>query len=222
MSNTQARQVTYLQYESDDSEALRFNIYRALIDDGVCVIRGTPPEDNYLAEHFIPRLLECDVMSTQYGDSFYVRAVPDPINVAYAAYGLDMHQDMIYGESGPGLQLLHCLENSTLGGESLITDGMAVCEQLKEEEPEHFRVLSTTPILNEVAFTVLNCLFKGGGGRNHARSWVFSYRTVGTFQNFPIYLPLGTGSGISQRCPCPTHPPPPSSTTLGRRSMSLL
>jgi gamma-butyrobetaine dioxygenase len=35
--------------------------------------------------------------------------VPDPINVAYSTLGLVMHQDLVYYESPPGLQLLHCM-----------------------------------------------------------------------------------------------------------------
>lgn len=41
---------------------------------------------------------------------FDVVSTPSPINVAYSPVGLDFHMDLIYYESAPGLQLLHCLK----------------------------------------------------------------------------------------------------------------
>ena len=41
--------------------------------------------------------------------TFDVISTPKPINVAYSTVGLDFHMDLIYYESPPGLQFLHCL-----------------------------------------------------------------------------------------------------------------
>ena len=39
---------------------------------------------------------------------FEVKAVEDPINIAYSTVGLEPHMDLEYYESPPGLQLLLC------------------------------------------------------------------------------------------------------------------
>ena len=41
--------------------------------------------------------------------AFDVISTPKPINVAYSTVGLDFHMDLMYYESPPGLQFLHCL-----------------------------------------------------------------------------------------------------------------
>jgi len=41
--------------------------------------------------------------------SFDVKSVPSPINIAYSNVALGLHMDLMYYESPPGLQLLHCV-----------------------------------------------------------------------------------------------------------------
>jgi hypothetical protein len=54
----------------------------------------------------------------------------DPINIAYSNAGLDLHMDLAYLESPPGLQLLHCLQfdEDIQGGLSQLLDGFRVAE----------------------------------------------------------------------------------------------
>ena len=40
---------------------------------------------------------------------FRVESVPQPINVAYSSAYLSYHMDLVYYESPPGLQFLHCV-----------------------------------------------------------------------------------------------------------------
>lgn len=54
--------------------------------------------------------------NTMYGETWDVIAVPDPINVAYTNIPLELHQDLMYYESPPGLQFLHCLHAKAEGG----------------------------------------------------------------------------------------------------------
>lgn len=65
-----------------------------------------------------------NIKETFYGRTFDVRAKPDAENVAYTSGYLGLHQDLLYLESPPAIQLLHCLENSCSGGESLFSDGL--------------------------------------------------------------------------------------------------
>lgn len=65
-----------------------------------------------------------NIKETFYGRTFDVRAKIDAENVAYTSGYLGLHQDLLYLERPPAIQLLHCLENSCSGGESLFSDGL--------------------------------------------------------------------------------------------------
>ena len=73
------------------------------------------------------------VRSTNHLRSF-VSSTPqnmtNPINVAYSNVGLDLHCDLAYYESPPGLQLLHCLQfdDAIVGGETQLVDGYRAAE----------------------------------------------------------------------------------------------
>lgn len=82
------------------------------------------------------------VRETNYGRLFEVRSEPDPVNLAYTHAGLDPHTDNPYRDPAPTLQVLHCLENSAVGGDSSVVDGFRVAEILHRENPSHFALLS--------------------------------------------------------------------------------
>ena len=82
------------------------------------------------------------VRETNYGPLFDVRTTVDPTNLAFTNLGLGCHLDNPYRDPVPGLQLLHCLESSTTGGESVLQDGFMAASVLRDESPEHFRTLS--------------------------------------------------------------------------------
>ena len=99
----------------------------------------------------------------------------NPINIAYTGEALSPHMDLIYYESPPGLQLLHCLrlvrlssyqpsltmlnsarklsdhffknrnDDSVIGGESLLLDSYPIVEELRNNYPEQFHSLTTIP-----------------------------------------------------------------------------
>jgi hypothetical protein len=82
-----------------------------------------------------------------YGDIFHVKSIPSAHNIAYTSQHLAPHQDLAYYESPPGIQLLHCVGSSpTLtGGESVLIDGMAAAERLRQIAPDYFLTLATCP-----------------------------------------------------------------------------
>lgn len=47
------------------------------------------------------------------------------------------------------MQILHCIQHSGTGGESLLIDGFYVCEKLKRENPEVFERLCKTIVPGE-------------------------------------------------------------------------
>ena len=81
------------------------------------------------------------VRETNYGPLFEVRTEIDPTNLAFTNLGLGCHLDNPYRDPVPGLQLLHCLESSTEGGETILQDGFQAAAILRQENPEHFRLL---------------------------------------------------------------------------------
>jgi gamma-butyrobetaine dioxygenase len=82
------------------------------------------------------------VRETNYGPLFDVRTTVDPSNLAFTNLGLGCHLDNPYRDPVPGLQLLHCLESSTAGGESILQDGFMAASVLRRENPQHFALLS--------------------------------------------------------------------------------
>jgi gamma-butyrobetaine dioxygenase len=82
------------------------------------------------------------VRETNYGPLFEVRTEVDPSNLAFTNLGLGCHLDNPYRDPVPGLQLLHCLDSSTEGGESILQDGFMAASILRQENPGHFATLS--------------------------------------------------------------------------------
>jgi gamma-butyrobetaine dioxygenase len=112
--------------------------------DGMCVIAGVPLEDGQvsaLARRIGP------VMNTIYGQQWDVKVSPNPINIAYSSMGLDLHQDLVYYESPPGLQLLHCLcfDDCIKGGSTTFVDAFAAAERLRHLDPPAFHTLTQVP-----------------------------------------------------------------------------
>jgi gamma-butyrobetaine dioxygenase len=83
------------------------------------------------------------IRNSNFGFSFFVESKPDPDSNAYTAAALSPHTDLGTRELQPGLQLLHCRENSSTGGESTMVDGFRVAEVLRDTDPKAFKILST-------------------------------------------------------------------------------
>lgn len=80
---------------------------RQLGEFGLCIVRNLPTEINMvkkLAELIAP------VQRTIYDEIFDVKVDKTPINIAYSNVPLEFHMDLMYYESPPGLQFLHCLK----------------------------------------------------------------------------------------------------------------
>ena len=54
--------------------------------------------------------LVAPVQQTIYDETFHVKVDENPINIAYSSTKLGFHMDLMYYESPPGLQFLHCLK----------------------------------------------------------------------------------------------------------------
>lgn len=85
------------------------------------------------------------VRETNFGLLWDVRSQPDPITNANTTLSLPPHVDLATREYQPGLQFLHCVENSATGGQGVYLDGFRLAEILREDHPDDFRVLTTVP-----------------------------------------------------------------------------
>lgn len=79
---------------------------------------------------------------TNFGRIFDVRVRPGPGSNAYTAAALTPHTDLPTREYQPGLQLLHCLRNASVGGRAIMVDGYRLAAILSEDEPEAFGLLT--------------------------------------------------------------------------------
>lgn len=110
---------------------------------GLAKIVGVPLERNQVLS--VTRSLAYD-RPTGYGRVFDVTIEPsEEINLAYSSLEFDLHSDLTYRETSPGVQLLHCIRNSTTGGLSYFSDAYQSAKILKEEYPELFQVLAQFP-----------------------------------------------------------------------------
>jgi len=109
---------------------------------GIALVTNTPPQSD-------EGYKLCERVgyhkTTHYGHRFEVHAKFDANNLAYTSQSLPLHVDLPYYDYVPGVQMLHCIEQaSSAGGANQFVDGFYVAQQLKENDPETFNILTTT------------------------------------------------------------------------------
>ena len=119
----------------------KLKVLRDVRDLGFCILENVPRKKGQVL----------DVISemgytreTNYGSLFEVRTEVNPNNLAYTNMGLGSHTDNPYRDPVPTVQLLHCLESSTEGGDSVLIDGFKAASVLREESQEDFDTLTNT------------------------------------------------------------------------------
>lgn len=133
--------------------------------------------------------------NTFYGSTWDVRTVPQAKNVAYTNQFLGFHMDLLYMNEPPGYQLLHCLENSCEGGESLFTDTFRVANLMRTMYPDFWKILTMTSLSYEYVHE----------GSIYHNTWpVFELgkeehlRHVNYSPPFQSALPLSTGANLGE------------------------
>lgn len=124
---------------SEAEEAILAPALESVLAKGLVRLRHLPTEPGSLEA--IARRIG-PVRPTNFGLLFDVKAKPDPDSNAYTSIALPPHTDLPTREYHPGLQMLHCLENSVEGGQAVMLDGFAVAEALRERDPEAFVTLT--------------------------------------------------------------------------------
>ena len=123
----------------DAEEAILAPALESVLGKGLVRLRNLPTEPGSLEA--IARRIG-PVRPTNFGQLFDVRAKPDPDSNAYTSIALPPHVDLPTREYHPGLQMLHCLENSVAGGQAVMLDGFAVAEALRDRHPEAWATLT--------------------------------------------------------------------------------
>lgn len=125
-----------IDYEDYMAEGPRFwDAVRDLARFGLVFLKNVPHDKNSVVT-ITERI--ANIRETFYGRTFDVKAKPQAENVAYTSGYLGLHQDLLYLDPPPQIQILHCMENSCAGGESLFSDGDRIGRmlwQLREQVP---------------------------------------------------------------------------------------
>jgi len=115
----------------------------ALHSKGVAILENLPTDEAVIEQ--VPALIG-PIRASNFGYSFDVRTSTESTSNAYTSMALPLHSDLCTREFMPGLQFLHCLENSSEGGDSLLADGFYLAKLLQQQAPQHYATLSTVPM----------------------------------------------------------------------------
>ena len=133
-----AATIKYADFMSEET-ALGEVLHR-LWESGLVFVSHVPREQSSVA-----RIAEriAVLRHTFYGSTWDVKSIPKAKNVAYTSKHLGYHMDLLYMREPPGIQLLHCLDNTCTGGESAFADTFSAAASLKAEQPDIYSTLST-------------------------------------------------------------------------------
>lgn len=106
---------------------------------GVARLEGLANKDGLL-EEVVQRI--GPVRESNFGRSYTLEIKDDPDSNAFTSAPLLQHMDMPTRECPHGLQFLFCRKNTARGGEGLYCDGYRIAEDMRREEPDHFRSLT--------------------------------------------------------------------------------
>jgi gamma-butyrobetaine dioxygenase len=107
---------------------------------GVGRLRGAPVTDGFMAD-LAARI--GPIRGSNFGGVFTVESIVHPDSTANTGMALGQHTDLPTRETPPGFQFLHCVENSVLGGQSRMADGMAVVAEIRRRHPGAYESLTT-------------------------------------------------------------------------------
>ena len=124
-----------------NDETSKLDMLRLIRDVGFAILENVPTKEGQVLK-VISELGY--TRETNYGTLFEVRTEVNPNNLAYTNMGLGSHTDNPYRDPLPTIQLLHCLESSTEGGDSVLVDGFKAATVLRQESKEDFDILTST------------------------------------------------------------------------------
>tara|TARA_B100000035_G_scaffold123484_1_gene105032 strand:- start:4423 stop:5526 length:1104 start_codon:yes stop_codon:yes gene_type:complete len=120
-----------------------YDLLVSFYEYGFVVIKNIPTSENYIVE-FANSI--GSVRRTNFGEYFDVKSKPDPNDLAYTSLALAPHTDNPYRNPVPCIQLLHCIKSEVSGGLSTLVDGYTVTEDLKDQNPEFYNILTEVKV----------------------------------------------------------------------------
>ncbi|KAK3348757.1 TfdA family taurine catabolism dioxygenase TauD [Lasiosphaeria hispida] len=133
--------ITYQDWLHDEDAF--WAAFADLCETGMIFVSGVPEGEAEVAT--IAQRIGI-LQHTFYGFTWDVRSKPHAENVAYTSQFLGLHQDLMYHNPIPRLQLLHCLANSCEGGESIFSDGLRAALEVRLTRQHLYRRLKSHPI----------------------------------------------------------------------------
>lgn len=177
--NGRLPEASWADYLSDP--VVKARVLESVLGLGFALLRDVPCRESQVLE--VAETFGY-VRETNYGRLFDVRVEPDPNNLAFTGARITPHTDNPYRDPVPTLQLLHCLSNAAVGGDSGLVDGFKAAALLRAEDPEAFAVLTRTPVPFRFsdAQTVLAAdrPLIDVDGRGRIREVRFNNRSIGT------------------------------------------
>uniref|UniRef100_A0A1X7UFK3 Gamma-butyrobetaine dioxygenase n=1 Tax=Amphimedon queenslandica TaxID=400682 RepID=A0A1X7UFK3_AMPQE len=141
-----AASIPVLEYSDViDSDEHTYQWIRNLNYFGICLIENAPITTDVL-EKLVGKFPH--VQPTTYGNYPLLYAKDDPTDLGFSTSNLHFHQDLLYYESPPGIELFHCVrrDSCVVGGENIFLDFYPVLEELRQEAPQYFEVLTKVPV----------------------------------------------------------------------------
>lgn len=132
---------TYTEVLTDNGKWASF--IKEVLQKGLFIIRDAPLRRGIGKELLNERKLMW--RDSHYGEFFEVNVKENPVNLMNTTDRLELHTDYPYYDYSPGVQWLHCIKQSEIGGESELSDGFNAAEQLRKRDPAAFDTLCRVP-----------------------------------------------------------------------------
>ncbi|KAG8916318.1 hypothetical protein FRC00_000312, partial [Tulasnella sp. 408] len=140
--------------ELNSNKRALLDVLTQLTKYGIVFIRGVPTTKDKAGGWEVEKIacMFSQVRETMWGKMWDVKSVPSRRgipgrNVAFTEMDLDLHMDLLYFETPPRYQLIHCMRNRNVsGGQSLLVDGLQAAHTLWKEDRKAFDLLTSTDV----------------------------------------------------------------------------
>ncbi|KIO28307.1 hypothetical protein M407DRAFT_230832 [Tulasnella calospora MUT 4182] len=140
--------------ELNTNKRALLDVLTQLTKYGIVFIREVPTAKDEAGEWEVQKIANMfsQVRETMWGKMWDVKSVPSRRgvpgrNVAFTEMDLDLHMDLLYFETPPRYQLIHCMRNrNVIGGQSLLVDGLQAAHTLWKEDRKAFDLLASTDV----------------------------------------------------------------------------
>lgn len=141
--DAQAQPPMFDRAELDD-RATRLRWVDAIWNRGMAIVSGVDPTESGL---LATAGLIGTVLPSNYGMTWTIEATVTPTSNVNSEVGLQVHTDLPYRQTPPGLQLILAGVTDVAGGASTFVDGYAVADEIRRTDRDAWQLLTT------VAFT---------------------------------------------------------------------